>query len=136
MEKTLTNFQIMSANQAIGQLNENKFSTSTAFKLASIAKSLSEAIEIYEEQRKKILDEHAKKDENGEYRHPEDEDGNELADRVDLKDSEKFNKEMNNLAQEEVKINFKVDADPSMFDDEEVKVKMEVLVPLLSVFED
>ena len=136
MNKTLTNFEILRANQAIGQLNENKFSTSTAFKLASIAKSLSEAIETYEEQGKKLFDKHAKKDENGEYLHPTDDEGNELKNRVDLKDPEKFNEDMNDLGQEEVKINFKVNTSPEMFDDEDVKIKIEVLVPLLSIFED
>lgn len=134
-EIKLTNIEIVGALNAIGELDQDEFSTKAAFRLASIAKSLSSAAETYQEQREKILEKYTETDDDGNPVHPEDDDGNIQEDQIKLTDTEAFNQEMTDLAQEEVGVNLRVDASIEMFDDEDVKLNPSKLTPLLAVLE-
>lgn len=136
-EKKLTNIEVVGALNSIGSIDKEEFSTKTAFRLASVAKSLSEAAETYQEQREKILEKYTETDDDGNPVHPEDEETGEIQeDRVKLTDTEAFNEEMTELANEEVSVTLRVDLSMEDFDDEDVKLNPSKLTPLLAVLED
>lgn len=104
---TVKNSQLDSQTlDVINKIIDQEIKASAAFKLSRIIKELSSIIEDKVKQEKRILDKWTEKDENGNFLVPKDENGNEIANSVKIKDINAFSEEMSNLMEVENTLNF------------------------------
>lgn len=96
-------------NETIESLNtliELDINASSAFKLCRVIKELSSIVEDKLKMEKRILDKHIEKDENGNPTLAKNENGDVIEGAVNIKDPELFTKEMSDLMNIEVEINY------------------------------
>jgi hypothetical protein len=90
--------------QALNSLIEMDISANAAFRLTRIIKELSSIIDDKVKMEKRILDKWIQKDESGNPVIPTDESGNPIDGAVNITNTEKFTKEMNDLMSIEIDI--------------------------------
>jgi hypothetical protein len=83
--------------QALNTLIDLDINAVSAFKLTRIIKDISEIVELKLKMEKKILEKYAEKDESGEFVRPTDQNGNLMAEAVNILDVPSFTSEMDDL---------------------------------------
>ena len=90
--------------QAINGLLDLDIAATAAFRLTRIIKELSSIVEDKVKMERKILDKYVEKDASGNPIKPKDQNGNEIADSVNILNMEEFTKEMSQLMELENEI--------------------------------
>lgn len=134
MKITLTNLEIENILSTIVSLENKDMKISIAHKLGAIQISLEKFYEKYASRRKKIVDDHSEKDDDGKPIKPKDKDGNVLEDRIQIKDVNAFQKDIDELLEQKVKVELPVTLSLEDFpEDVDVTIKqIRSLDPILS----
>jgi len=122
----VSNREILQMIQSLNDLNNLKLPIKVSFKIAKITKKLQEVVDIYEESRKKIIEEYCEKDEEGNVITQED-------GTATTPEPEKLNKAMEEL----LVITSKIDAEQLELEDlGKIQIEPRVLVNLSCMIKD
>lgn len=93
-------------NVKISGVLDKRIPIRVAYALQKNYKNIQEIMEIAAKRQEQIINEYAKKDENGEFIHPKDEEGNELKDQISIDENRlsEFAKVMGELENEDIDI--------------------------------
>lgn len=108
----LSNFEIANMHAFLAKLATGEeqpvMPVRTSYRIGKILKTMDSHNQDFEKARTQLIEKYADKDEDGNYKNPEDEEGNKEEGKILLTDPQKYNQELIELGQDEVEINFNV----------------------------
>lgn len=123
MTKKLKNHQVAELSEVLSKLSEKETKNiRAAYSISKIVKSLKAALSDLEDFRTKLVQDHARKDQNGEFMHPELEGGGQNKEVILLNNPDEFGKAMADLMSVEVEINFPVELTLDTLEDAEIQI--------------
>lgn len=134
-ELTLKSYELNPLFEALQKLNERDWSPALGYKLSKIKKAVAPHVEDFEESRQELVQEYAKKDEDGNPIPAQDTDGNTLDGQVQIEDMQSLYSDLFDLGQEDVSFDLPVALAIEDFADEDVKLKGEVMEGLLPILD-
>ena len=135
MTVKLKNFAIQNILDVLGEISQQELSDiKISYRIGKVIKALSTHSEDYQESRKKLIEQHAKKDKDGVILKATDKDGNEIEDSVQLKDQEQFNADILKILNDEVEVQIPIELTVDELFEAEVKLKPHRVVMLEPIF--
>lgn len=131
MELKLTNLEISNIMHILERITQKDLrGVRLKYRIGKIVKDLNPHHEDYMKARRELIEEYAEKDEEGNFKRPEDEEGNVDNERIMLKDPEEFDQKAKSLSTDEISLSLSTRINVQDLENESVDLNVPELITL------